>query len=210
MRPLILIILLVIGSSLQVVAQRAIVIKDTATFYSKPSAKSKVIFTVKKGASFKLESLDSTHGWYYVSAVAGNVKGWIYGNSIKITGVRSETEEGERKQPDYSTLYKNEWQMFTTTPQGVVYSFNPSTIKKDGLSVSIWAWTVEGKSVNKKTMYLEQFNCREDRYRLLSVVEYGDDGDLKKSTETPEASWSAIVPESTSDTLKGLVCDLAK
>lgn len=167
---------------------QAIVISNQAQFREKPSKTAKVIFTVKKGTKFKLESVTNKNGWYYVSVLNGNQKGWIHGNDIKLSGVVAE-----------KTLQtKDDWQLVTYSDVANYY-LSPSRVNlKDGI-VDFWIKVV---ALDKKA-YLDQMfktlfnkpfppemsadnylhslekylgNCKTSRLSRIKEVSYWKDG----------------------------------
>lgn len=210
--------------ALSVFAQRAVVIKPTANFYTKPSIKSKVIFSVKKGASFKLENTDSQHGWYYVSVVGGNVKGWIQGNDIKLIGVE--------KWPDLTkAAVKDEWQLIDTMEESdnlfVFRYFNPAKAVREGDIVRFW---IKGEPINKEAhvryyyktvldipipndvtpskflfdLWYVEANCR---LRLLHFAKsLSNWSDRAPIIDTMNPSFYPVVPDSYGETVFNAAC----
>ena len=86
MKRLILFVFIIITLySVSAMAQnQATVIINQAQVREKPLKSSKLIFTAKKNTKLKLESIEHKNGWYYVSILNSNQKGWIFGNDIKI------------------------------------------------------------------------------------------------------------------------------
>lgn len=113
----------------------AVVVSKFAQFRTQPTKTSKIIFTVKKGAKFKLESDEGKNGWYYVSILNGNQKGWIEGENIKFV-------ENDNQYPKKRNSLKDEWVYLYTTKYGDVkvadVYINPAKIQDLGDERTFW------------------------------------------------------------------------
>ena len=157
---ILLIALLAVLCSLSVIAQsQAEVITKTAKFHEKPSIKSKVIFTAKHGAKFKVESETHKNGWYYVSTLKGNVKGWMYGNSIKIgpTNGEANAEDDVYTAMAKMSLAGEGWDPIAKAERKnyqINYFFNPSKISKADNLVNFWIKSIPS---DKSFYWIDQF-----------------------------------------------------
>lgn len=66
--------------------------------------------------------------------------------------------------------------------------------------------TKRGASPVARAYYLIETNCQDRMYRILSTAEYSKDGRLINSSNTNDAPWLFIVPESTASYLYRVVC----
>ena len=51
-----------------------------------------------------------------------------------------------------------------------------------------------------------EFNCGTREYRILLAVDYGGDRKILSSTESAQATWKSIIPDSFTETLYKKVC----
>ncbi len=91
---------------------KALVLTKTAVIKQQPNIKSKTIYTLKKDETISLETTDSTDGWYKVSDLKGNYKGWIKNTAIKLI------------------IANNQWYSVGTLDENYQFYINPYRISK--------------------------------------------------------------------------------
>lgn len=108
-----------------------------------------------------------------------------------------------------------EWVSVGSTDDGMTAYADPDTIRRKGEMVKMWSLFdfqimqyVEGiSSLSKKGQ--SEYDCAEERLRLLALVEYA--GNLGKGkvvyTDSIEQPWQPVVPRSVDQALWKLVCD---
>lgn len=169
MRKHIIAILWVLFSTWQAVTAQdtqAVVVTPTAKFYTKPSIKSKLILTAKTGARFYVLSPDHKNGWYHVSLLGGNVKGWIYGNNIVLAAKIVQPETGGNFDHDTSMAkllgqpkkeyQKNDWLNEKKTEWQLIGSYDLP--ENTGPRMS---WLYNSHSVLKSTTGILEFWVKE-------------------------------------------------
>lgn len=213
MKTLLLIFILIFSFS--VFGQTAIVIIPKAVFRERPTPNAKVIFTVKKGAKFKLESEEHTNGWYYVSLLKGNVKGWIYGDGIKINNPNDNLPDltkyeisNKKAKGDYIDeldkavgFHKPGWFHYGTSKDSSFY-YNAAKLTRQNSSIRVWT-EQRNKDTNEVTsMILTELNCSTQRIRYLAGMNYK----TNRSWDMPNAQFAVIFPDSVGEGLYKKVC----
>jgi len=64
----------------------------------------------------------------------------------------------------------------------------------------------KGASPIVKSFYLIEINCIERNYRILATSEYDKNGKVINSSNSDDASWYFIIPESTMSYLQKTIC----
>jgi Surface-adhesin protein E len=64
----------------------------------------------------------------------------------------------------------------------------------------------EGNVPRKSSMYME-IDCATAKFRVLSGIEYTEDGNIKHYASGPPSAWAYYPPQSVEDDLARLVCD---
>jgi TonB family protein len=182
-------LLLILVLSLAAFGQSAIVITPKAVFRERPSPTGKVLFTVNKGAKFKLESEENTNGWYFVSVLKSGIKGWIHGNNIEIqlkpSRPKTLTVMGE------STI--DDWLKYGES-SNTIFFYDPSTVFRDKNIVN--AWTKHLKNADKS--YLQvwiNISCLNKEFNVGKVTAHNPDGSLKASTTFFSSAHYEAIPQ---------------
>lgn len=213
---------------------QAIVITKTAQFRAKPSKTAKVLFTVKKGAKLKIEDELPENGWYRVSVLKGNQKGWMHGNAIKLDDFDVDSVAKSVWSDEYlKTHAEGGWILLYTNPMSKTY-FNPLRIRDLGNGLyEYWLKDVitdKGDYINKLTeidgnglKYLgldqpkksaddlshiliqENMDCKKRLRGIQVSYIYAVNGDLLK-TEPANQPLEPVIPESNGELELAAVC----
>ena len=103
-----------------------------------------------------------------------------------------------------------EWVHYSTSVSGKTY-YNNNTINKQPTGISVWQmqnrYFKEPKLNFTSTKAIIEFDCA-GRYRYWNGVFYAGpmgDGEVVHS-HNDMSTWSLVVPETTADTLQGILC----
>lgn len=109
-----------------------------------------------------------------------------------------------------------DWQLVDTTESMFVYADN-ATVRKRGNTVKIWVLYDRKKPHklsngrdHKSFIVQKEFDCAEEQGRTLASAHYSEafgQGDVLGSTNTPNASWEPMVPQSLGMALFQLACE---
>lgn len=211
MKPLFLLLFCAAAAYCQ---EYATVIAVQANLREGPASSAQSVGVVKRNARVRLLLNAHRSGWYWVAS--GKVKGWIYGNSIKIDEfenllrqVRKERlpslDKYALKRKDYSSVYEDEWLLYEATTDDYEY-YNPSKMTRIGRLVSIWTKS-KNKITDKTTQTsLLQIDCGNSRSRSLAGVKYYASGAVEHTWDRPSAAWSVIIPDTIAEAIMIRVC----
>ena len=199
-RRIILCVFLLALSSFSIWAQsQAIVISKQAQIREIASRTGKVISTLKKDTKLKLKSNEHKNGWYNVSVLNGDQKGWIHGNDIKI--LDNDVTSTEWKLIDF-TLGQNQIKGY--------YSYRPNIVK---ISPNLYKAWVKYENLEQDTtkLMLFEMNCKSRQFRPTEVIDYDSEGKIIKRVSNPNSEFRDVIPETMSEAVFTMICsEIAK
>ena len=121
----------------------------------------------------------------------------------------------------------DDWVEYGISYDDNVYFYNKVNIKRTTKDiVQVWGKVVFSKEGREKyieemrnrgmstegydklshNLDLEEIDCKNQRYKFLSITHYDTEGRVLNSGSSDESNWSDISPDSTMDTLRKEVC----
>lgn len=104
-----------------------------------------------------------------------------------------------------------DWTYLTTSDGGYEYYVDYSTRKINGSFRSIWRKTIfdtPSKYGDLSTKSLEEFDCKNDAYRIISVTFYTDKESKNiDNTLKGDPTWEPIIPDSVYGTVLKFICN---
>lgn len=173
--------------------QKVTVVAKEANVRSEPNLQAAVVGKVKRKTTLDFTATEKS--WYYVSF--GEIAGWIHSSTVKTP----------------------EWVYVGETDGNPVYYDSKRITKRNNL-VKIRIQSRDGKDNEILTKGLIEIDCTERKARILSsasyytlaAYSYGRITRTKNSTpevsDTPNAKFKVIVPETVNDLLAKDVCKL--
>jgi TonB family protein len=166
---------------------KALVLTKTAVIKQQPNIKSKTIYTLKKDETISLETTDSTDGWYKVSDLKGNYKGWIKNTAIKLI------------------IANNQWYSVGTLDENYQFYINPYRISKKNGNTLFWLKRSHVKTYDYQLSH-QEVNCKENKWRSIEFVSYDRNGDVKKAGSYNETTLKTIIPDSQIEIILEDIC----
>jgi hypothetical protein len=156
---------------------KALVSTNIALIKQQPNIKSKTIYKLKKGEIVSLETTDSTNGWYEVSVLTGDYKGWVKNTGIKLITAN------------------NQWYQVATLDEDYQFYINPSRISKKNGNVLFWLKRSHLKTYDYQLSYQEA-DCKAFKWRSLEFANYDRNGNVGKTGFYNETSLKTVIPDS--------------
>nr|AUN36125.1 hypothetical protein [uncultured bacterium] len=89
-------------------------------------------------------------------------------------------------------------------------SFYYNTYKLDCDSktktVKVWIKEIRERSKTKASMTKYELNCRTEQFRILSMVEYYENGNIGETYQPANPKWADVVPETIGNAILITVC----
>jgi hypothetical protein len=187
------------ATSVVTYSQTATVKAIQANVRERPSNTAAILFKVRQNAKLKVESLEHTNGWYYITK--GSQKGWIYGDAIEL----ADNTIGKGKN-EYSVAKANKWVYYASSDEGKYY-YNAGTMTRSGSIRRVWAKMVYLGTYDTGSMVQYDVKCGGGQYRTLAGVTYYKSGSVKQSFDRPSSYYSTAIPETIMDALVKAICD---
>ena len=104
----------------------------------------------------------------------------------------------------------SEWLIFDETASANHY-FDPATIRKEGNTRQVWIlqdWRKRDKNDWRSIRMKREFDCKQERYRLLNISTHSEPmaGGKVLATDGEDKIWSAIAPGTADETILKIVC----
>jgi hypothetical protein len=99
----------------------------------------------------------------------------------------------------------SDWLLVSENAKSINY-LNLKSIKKEGLSATVWQARVDKKDKESSKTMLE-FNCKTNQFRILSGLYYSNTNfsEVRKSDNTP-SNWIHIPPDSYVEDVRDILC----
>jgi len=107
------------------------------------------------------------------------------------------------------------WEPIVESETNTVYSFDPSSVKREGDMVTYWE-LVDYKTplksgnlvvVSSKSKVIQ--DCKNNRYKVSDLIDYdghGGNGNIVSVTMNSETNWYKGTPDSVNEVLKNRLC----
>ncbi len=208
---IVFVFLLICGFCMTVLAQtQAVVTSKIAQFRTRSTKSAKIILTVKKGAKFKLEDTRNMNGWYYVSVLNGNQKGWIEAASVKILDSSDEVDFSILDDDiilDELIKEDERWKIIREDDKSV-FLVDTYTLKEQWGVRIVWIKYVPKNTPVKRIAYsleLNHYNCPARTTQIQSITYYNSKYELLRTDDSAQELVN-IIPSSVGEVLFLRIC----
>ena len=123
---------------------------------------------------------------------------------------RAKSSQAAKPKTDLSDLFDPpaEWQLVATATDGVEVYYSPRrTVRKGKGIIRTWIKYVHpenSQTVESSSIMLEEFDCADQKYRVLQVTDYYRAGGGRSSARS--GGWMYITPESVLEAVFETIC----